>query len=267
MGVLGHLSTNMIGNFFMLILPALVVGECDPLAEPANGVLVDSVWVDGAKAIRCSYGYVPLGSGIATCDNDVWSETLECDEAVAMLVGGEEEGGYTDRVEIVSPSSSCMALPPLPHTVHGAAGGWVGGMAVVCGGEPEPFAMSSLCFAYSPEEDAWLESDPLPKVRADHCSVVMPDASVIVTGNYPETNNVNMAESSKLVVGDEGTLVWSSLPDMLLDRDDHGCSLVSTNGKLEVLVAGGPKTGSAEIFDPVSVNWRSVASMAHTDYG
>ena len=54
---------------------------------------------------------------------------------------------------------------------------------------------------------------------------------------------------------------------MLLDRDDHGCSLVSTNGKLEVLVAGGPKTGSAEIFDPVSVNWRSVASMAHTDYG
>jgi len=309
----------MIKYFFMLILPALVVGECDPLAEPANGVLVDSVWVAGAKAIRCSYGYVPLGSGIATCDNDVWSETLECDEAVAMLVGGEEEGGYTDRVEIVSPSSSCMALPPLPHTVHGAAGGWVGGMAVVCGGEPEPFAMSSLCFAYSPEEDAWLdapslkigrsmpsaavidgallltggyneeyfstaltelwipalggldtpwvESDPLPKVRADHCSVVMPDASVIVTGNYPETNNVNMAESSKLVVGDEGTLVWSSLPDMLLDRDDHGCSLVSTNGKLEVLVAGGPKTGSAEIFDPVSVNWRSVASMAHTDYG
>ena len=122
-----------------------------------------------------------LGSGIATCDNDVWSETLECDEAVAMLVGGEEEGGYTDRVEIVSPSSSCMALPPLPHTVHGAAGGWVGGMAVVCGGEPEPFAMSSLCFAYSPEEDAWLDAPSL-KIGRSMPSAAVIDGDLVLTG-------------------------------------------------------------------------------------
>ena len=53
---------------------------------------------------------------------------------------------------------------------------------------------------------------------------------------------------------------------MLLDRDEHGCSLES-NGKVEVLVAGGPDTGLAEIFDPVTVSWRSVAGMTHTDFG
>jgi len=195
-------------------------------------------------------------------------------------------------------------------------------MAVVCGGEPAPFAMTSLCFAYSPDEGAWLdapslkigrsmssaavidgamlitggyneeyfstaltelwipalggldtpwvESDPLPKTRSDHCSVVMADASglsVIVTGNYPETNNVNSAEASKLVVGEDGTFSWSSLPDMSLDRNEHGCSLVSTNGKLEVLVAGGPDTGASEVFDPVSIYWRKAATMTHTDFG
>ena len=54
---------------------------------------------------------------------------------------------------------------------------------------------------------------------------------------------------------------------MLLDKNEHGCSLVSTDGKVEVLVAGGPDTGESEIFDPVSVNWRKVASMTHTDFG
>ena len=32
---------------------------------------------------------------------------------------------------------------------HGGAGGWVGGMAVICGGEPQPFAMTNECFGYS----------------------------------------------------------------------------------------------------------------------
>jgi len=315
-------SLKMIYYMFTLLLPALVLGECVPHPEPANGVLVDSVWVPEAKAIRCAYGYVPVGSGIATCEDDEWSETLECDVAVALLVAGEEEDGYTDRVEIVSSSGSCMEVPPLPHPVHGAAGGWVGGHAVVCGGEPEPFAMSSLCYAFSPGSGTWLEaprlkiprsmssaavidgallltggyneefystaltelwipaiagldtpwveSDPLPKNRADHCSVVVGDRaglSVVVTGNYPETNQVNMAETNKLTLEEDGSMAWSSLPDMLADRDDHGCCLISTGGKVEVMVAGGPDTGSAEIFDLVTVSWRSAASMEHTVYG
>ena len=38
------------------------------------------------------------------------------------------------------------------------------------------------------------------------------DLTVIVTGNYPETNHVNSAETSKLVIGEEATLSWSPLP-------------------------------------------------------
>ena len=63
----------MITYLLTVLLPVLVAGECDPLAEPANGVIVDSIWVPGAKAIRCPYGYVPLGSGVATCDDEVGS--------------------------------------------------------------------------------------------------------------------------------------------------------------------------------------------------
>ena len=64
---------------------------------------------------RCNYGMVPLGSGVAYCAGEEWSEVLltmrlrlmfilfdwatmksywkvlECGEAVALLVGGEEQ--------------------------------------------------------------------------------------------------------------------------------------------------------------------------------
>ena len=60
----------------LLLLPALLAAECPPLAEPSNGILVDSVWIPGAKAIRCNYGFVPLGTGVATCEEDVWSESV-----------------------------------------------------------------------------------------------------------------------------------------------------------------------------------------------
>ena len=38
-----------------------------------------------------------------------------------------------------------------PQPTHGGAGGWIGGMVVVCGGEPQPFAMTNECFGYSPQ--------------------------------------------------------------------------------------------------------------------
>ena len=48
--------------------------------------LVDSTWIPGGVAFRCVYGYVPIGSSLATFNSDVWSEVLECEEAVDMLV-------------------------------------------------------------------------------------------------------------------------------------------------------------------------------------
>ena len=51
--------------------------------------------------------------------------------------------------------SLILILMHLPHQyhddqpTHGGAGGWVGGMAVICGGEPQPFAMTNECFGYS----------------------------------------------------------------------------------------------------------------------
>ena len=52
-----------------------------------------------------------------------------------------------------APGAKLVYASPRHHHVdqptHGGAGGWVGGMAVVCGGEPQPFAMTSECFGYS----------------------------------------------------------------------------------------------------------------------
>merc|ERR1711970_365273 len=166
----------MILYFMLLLCPLLVAGECEPHPEPVHGVLVDSIWVPGGKAIRCSSGYVPIASGLATCIDDAWSEVLECDEAVAMLVGGDEEKGFTDLVEVFSPSSICMKPPVLPHPAHGAVGGWVGGMVVVCGGEQEVFAMSNRCFALSPDTNTWLDIPPLKIARSMASAVVLDGA-------------------------------------------------------------------------------------------
>ena len=61
-------------------------------------------------------------------------------------------------------------------------------------------------------DTAWQQVEPLPAVRSDHCSAVLPDGSVLVTGNYPEVPTVNMAETSKLIIGPDGSLAWQSLP-------------------------------------------------------
>ena len=53
---------------------------------------------------------------------------------------------------------------------------------------------------------------------------------------------------------------------MALGRDEYGFSIVSTDGKVEVLVAGSPDTRITELFDPVSVSWSNAARMAHTDF-
>jgi len=158
----------------LLLLPS-VWSACPDHPSPTHGSLVASPWQADTLAIRCEYGMVPLGTGVANCLGDDWSEVLECGEAVALLVGGDEQSGYSLRTEIFPPyASGCIKVPHLPQPTHGGAGGWVGGMAVVCGGEPQPFAMTSECFGYSVQDNLWLELPSLSSSRSmARCSLVL----------------------------------------------------------------------------------------------
>jgi len=309
----------------LLLLQAIIplaLAACPEHPAPQHGDLAPSPWQEGAIVIRCHYGLVPLGAGAAFCEGEAWSEELECGEAVALLLGGDEEDGYSYRAELFPPTG-CREVPHLPQPVHGGAAAWVGGMVVVCGGEPQPFAMTTECFGYSVEDNLWLElpglSSPrsmlsgvvmdgalvvtggydkdyygtdisevwvpgrglespweplpsLPHTRSDHCSVSIGDSSglaVVVTGNYPEVPSDNMAETSTLTVDSLGGPVWTPGADMAQGRDEHGCSQVSFDGgaTVEVMVAGGPNTAKAEIYDPTSNSWRSAAPLPHATFG
>jgi len=169
----------------LLLLQALLplaLAACPEHPAPQHGDLAPSPWQEGAIVIRCHYGLVPLGAGVAFCEGEAWSEELECGEALALLLGGDEEDGYSYRAELFPPTG-CREVPHLPQPVHGGAAAWVGGMVVVCGGEPQPFAMTTECFGYSVEDNLWLELPGLSSPRSMLSGVAM-DGALVVTGGY-----------------------------------------------------------------------------------
>ena len=116
-------------------------------------------------------------------------------------------------------SGSWLEAPRLKIPRSMSSGAVIDGSLLLTGGYNEDYFSTSLTELWLPAigglDTPWVESDPLPFTRADHCSVVMGDiagVSVVVTGNYPETNQVNMAETSELSLEENGSMAWSSLP-------------------------------------------------------
>jgi N-acetylneuraminic acid mutarotase len=115
---------------------------------------------------------------------------------------------------------------------------------------------------YTPANNTWTAVAPMAVARSEHTATVLADGRVLVAGGKSTT----IVVGASAAIYDPSSNSWTAVPDMSTPRFGHQAILLG-NGK--VLVSGGSSAssgstgylGSAEVFDPASNKWTSVADM------
>ena len=88
---------------------------------------------------------------------------------------------YTDKSQVIDVSSSstaCANLPSYPFAMYLAAGGFVNGVPIICGGNP----LTDKCHIHDNNNNEWRHFASLSGKRASSASVSL-DNYLWVTGN------------------------------------------------------------------------------------
>jgi len=233
----------------ILLVGGQVVGQ-----DIDNGVLDCG---DEMCQVRCNYGYIPTGDYFVTVDQ---ASDASCVTPVGLIVGGYNQDWNHEDVflasaelySIVGPSKCNYTLPDLPVGMKGMFGGWVGGKAVICGGEDQAGSISQFCFYYNPVENSWVLNVMMETGRSFAATEVV-DGCLVITGGQTMTGVTDTVE----VIGESSTC--TNLRDILLPNPRKGHCLVRAGDDL-VMVGGGPDNyGSTQIYNLVTGSWRDGA--------
>ena len=113
---------------------------------------------------------------------------ISCVTTVGLIIGGYNQDWNHEEVfltstelySIVGPSRCNYTLPDLPVGMKGMFGGWVGGQAVVCGGEGQEGIISQFCFYYNPE-GGWV-LNKIMEVGRSFAATEVVDGCLVITG-------------------------------------------------------------------------------------
>eukprot|EP00091_Calanus_sinicus_P018359 TRINITY_DN4166_c0_g1_i2.p1 TRINITY_DN4166_c0_g1~~TRINITY_DN4166_c0_g1_i2.p1 ORF type:complete len:197 (+),score=58.44 TRINITY_DN4166_c0_g1_i2:86-592(+) len=161
--------------FIMLACVALGLAIAENI-EIDNGSLACD---DSICRVVCDYGFIPSGPYAVPLAE---SGGVVCEWPVGVVTGGYNRayGGEdtflasTEVYSIVRSEERNSQLPELPVERKGMFGGWVGGLAVVCGGEDAQGVVYSECFYFSISDRIWLFLQDL-EVERSFASVVTLD--------------------------------------------------------------------------------------------
>jgi len=208
--------------------------------------------------VTCDYGYIPSGPyGVSLAENDI----VACERPVAMVVGGFNRPPFGDEnfmasteVYSIVASQECQGqLPDIPVERKGMFGGWVGGLAVVCGGEDIHGVVYSECYYFSTLEMSWLYLQQL-EVERSYAAVETLDGCLLVSGGRTMDGAVDSIE----VVKGEGC-EWSGQVEKL-ETVKYGHCMVEVGGEL-VVVGGSPASyGSTQVYNVEEKVWRNASS-------
>ncbi|RKG54892.1 kelch-like protein [Corallococcus sp. AB011P] len=169
-----------------------------------------------------------------------------------LVSGGESPtGGYSATAELYTPSTGTwrptgsMAVSRRFHAQTTLPDGRV---LVTSGyGSPSGTGWTTTAELYTPATGQWSSAGNLAFGRVDHTATVLPSGRVLIAGGFAYITNgsyhTNIAEIFDPALG-----TWTRTANMLIQRQGHSATLLSTG---KVLVAGGyygATYSSAELY-------------------
>jgi len=176
------------------------------------------------------------------------------DRHLAVAAGGWTKDGdervlsSTELYNSQGMENCDVTLPDLPSGRMGMVGGWIGGKAVVCGGENIDGEVFSECFYLDLQLGDWVYLQMMEVPRSMAGSVVIGEDCLVVMGGKIGVGVVT--DSVEVVGGNCGMEV----PDML-DMARYGHCVVEVGGEM-VVVGGSPGNYGTTSVWSMEGGWR-----------
>lgn len=153
-----------------------------------------------------------------------------------------------------------------PHAYHTATL-LPGGRVLVAGGvvnDRLDGRVSASAELFDPAGRKWAATRGMVDARWGHTATLLPDGTVLVAGSY--VNSGDPLASAELY--DPGSGRWTPTGRMSTGRGGHtatllpdGRVLVTGGGAEDTLLEGGPRSATAELYDPRTGEWTATGTM------
>lgn len=122
---------------------------------------------------------------------------------------------------------------------------------------------------YEPSDRQWSATSPMAEGRWGHTATLLRDGTVLVAGSYAHGH---LLASAELYDPDSGR--WTATGTMRTGRGGHAATLLPDGrvllvggGAEDALGEGGPRSATAEIYDPATGQWGMTAGMSESRMG
>jgi hypothetical protein len=181
-----------------------------------------------------------------------------------LLVTGGMSTASTEIYDLATGVWTLAAPMTMSRHYHTATT-LLSGKVLVAAGHGSPVCCERTSELYDPARDTWTRTGSLASARVYHTATLLQSGQVLVVGGMGS----DLAVLASAELYDPATGAWTSAGSLAVGRFDHTATLLPSG---EVLVAGGvvsietganapPPTSSAELYDPGTRTWMTVAPL------